>query len=468
MSQETAYKEFARLNELITGKKTNAFGSGAIATRILELALFIRYQGTAPTQRRRPHLIKALLLVLWLVSPLTVIAANPMVHQDGSRIVDGEGKPVVLRGVLIEGWLMWNGPMWGAGIFSSETHIVNKLTALVGAEEVEKFQKEIYQNFISERDIRMIADMGFNVVRVPFNHTILEDDDRPFQYKTSGWELLDRLLDWCQNNRVYVVLDLHSAPGGQSEVFVNDPDGSGFYTSESNLKRTVALWQAIAHRYKNRNIIAGYDLLNEPQLPLFTPGSVLVDVYRRIIEAIRKVDTQHMVILSAGGFTSNDSSMFTEVLDDNQALAFHTYNLLSSDINYEEQKKHSELSRKLNVPILNGEIGAHTLEWVSQVINMFEDPKYNVSGWIYWPWKRVPEQGKRWRHLMAIETPPEWDLVRNWVAGVWFAPKPSPGQTIAGMRAFVEAGKAENIRLDQEMAAVLTRFRMENKNKDNR
>ncbi len=72
----------------------------------------------------------------------------------------------------------------------------------------------MYQNFITERDIEMISQMGLNVIRVPFNHTLLEDDAHPYQYKESGWKFLDQLLIWSEKHRVYVVLDLHSAPGG--------------------------------------------------------------------------------------------------------------------------------------------------------------------------------------------------------------------------------------------------------------
>ena len=227
---------------------------------------------------------------------------------------------------------------------------------------------------------------------MPFNHT-LEDDARPYQYKNSGWVYLDRLLSWCEKYRVYVVLDLHSAPGGQSMVFVNDPDGSEFYKSENHIKRTVELWKAIANRYKNRKIIAGYDLLNEPQIPWFTPPEKLIEIYTRIIKGIRAVDRNHMVILSGAGAASNDLSMFKKALDSNQTIAFHTYNLFGSDIGVAAHQQFAKLSRDLNVPIWNGEIGAHTAEWVGAVIKMFEDPGYNVSGWVFWPWKRVPELG---------------------------------------------------------------------------
>ena len=75
--------------------------------------------------------------------------------------------------------------------------------------------------------------------------------------------------------------------------------------------------------------------------------------------------------------------------------AFHTYNLLGSSIGEDEHKKFTKLSEKLNVPILNEKISAHTAEWIGAVIDMFENPTYNISGWIFWPWKRVPESGNR-------------------------------------------------------------------------
>lgn len=154
--------------------------------------------------------------VLVLVLTLLVISgasANTMVHQNSASIAEGQGNPLKLRGVLLEGWLMWNGPLWGAGL-TSEMAMGKKLQELVGAEEAQWFREQIYPSFITERDILKISKMGFNVVRVPFNHTILEDDARPFQYKASGWAHLDRLLSWGEKHGVYVVLDLHSAPWG--------------------------------------------------------------------------------------------------------------------------------------------------------------------------------------------------------------------------------------------------------------
>ena len=59
---------------------------------------------------------------------------------------------------------------------------------------------------------------------------------------------------------------------------------------------------------------------------------------------------------------------------------------------------------------------------------------------------------------MAIETTPEWNLVANWIGGVWFAPKPNKQQALLGMEKFLTALKAENLTKNEEMASVLTTF----------
>ncbi len=106
-------------------------------------------------------------------------------------------------------------------------------------------------------------------------------------------------------------------------MFVNDPDGSDFYKSEKNIEQTVALWKEIAKKYKDREIIAGYDLLNEPQIPLFNPPETLTDVYTRIVKAVREIDANHMIFLAGAGFFSEDLTIFKKVIDNNQTLTFH-------------------------------------------------------------------------------------------------------------------------------------------------
>lgn len=384
----------------------------------------------------------------------TIDNPNPMVHQQGMQIIDPEGNPIKLRGVFLEGWLQWNGTLWGAG-FISETDISNRLTQLAGPEEFERFRINIYEQFITERDIEMIADLGFNVVRVPINHHILEDDTGNVTYDAIGWKYLDRLLDWCEKYDVYVVPVLHAAPGGQSPWFVADPESVKLWESEEYMSRTVAIWQAIATRYKDRTIVAGYDLLNEPDFP---DGAVLIDLYIRIIEAIREVDPYHMIILE-GNKLSTDFSIFSHPLSSNQVYSFHTYNLFTDDLAEDQMQQMAELAETHNVPLWNSEFGAHTAGWVTDTMAMFEDPDNHISGWVFWPWKRTARFGFRYRHLMAIPTTEAWDRVRMSIA-LPIDPENTISQDMAvqGMNEFLTEINAEALVIDQEMADILTNF----------
>lgn len=377
---------------------------------------------------------------------------NPMIHAEGTRLVDGNGEPIKLRGVLLEGWLMWNGPLWGAGL-TSETTITGRIEGLVGKEEVARFRKAVYDTFITERDIEMIADLGLNVVRVPFNHTVLEKDGA-IDDSAPGWAHLDRLLDWCEKHEVYVVLDLHSVPGGQSGVFVADPDLKHVWKSEADLQRTVDLWKALAARYRDRSIIAGYDLINEPEPP---KGQDLVGLYRRIIKAVRAVDPHHLVFLG-GSALSTDFSFYEGPIDDNQAYVFHTYDFLSHHIDGSHLAKLAKLAEEHDIPLWNGEFGAHTDRWTAAQIALFEDPRNHVNGWIYWPWKRVSENGwarERFRHLMEIESTEAWDTVRKHL-GSFLGLKKTPEElALKALGDFIEASKAENLIADEKMVAAL-------------
>ncbi len=72
-----------------------------------------------------------------------------------------------------------------------------------------------------------------------------------------GFEMIDSLLDWCGDNEMYLVLDLHGAPGGQgknADISDYDPSKPSLWESQDNKDKTVALWQKLAERYSDETM----------------------------------------------------------------------------------------------------------------------------------------------------------------------------------------------------------------------
>jgi endoglucanase len=363
-----------------------------------------------------------------------------MLHQQGTKIVDERGTEVRLRGVNLGGWLLWEGWIFGKGMLTSETTILARLEKAVGSQQTEEFRSQVYDNFIAEADIQKIAQAGFNVVRVPLNHRLFQGDN--------GWKLLDRMLRWCENYKVYVILDLHAVPGGQSKLGMADPGDARHlvWVSEENQTKTVAIWKAIAARYRNRKIIAGYDLVNEPEPP---SGDDLVRLYQRIIRAVRAEDPDHLIILE-GRKQASDFSMFDKPLCENQAFSFHMYTWFGDD----RKKKlaaYQAFARKENTPLWVGEFGENSYEMIRSTVEMY-DRCPELNGWVYWTWKKAPT---KYPGLVVIRVPEDWQTVMTWVGSLLGSQPPQPATIRAGMKEFIEAMKLKSCDYDKRMAKAL-------------
>ncbi|MBI5252985.1 MAG: cellulase family glycosylhydrolase [Euryarchaeota archaeon] len=180
-----------------------------------------------------------------------------------------------------------------------------------------------YENFregsLTEEDIKRIAEWGANSLR-------LWMDYKPFEYKEDGFELLDKILSWCEKHKLYVILDMHFAPGGQNPYdFVIQREGTyEFWDNKEYQQRFIALWAKIAKRCAGREIIAGYDLLNEGAPPD-------VDTYARVMgataEAIRSNDSKHIIILEDARLLKGSTTEFAlvRIEDKNTMYSIHVY-----------------------------------------------------------------------------------------------------------------------------------------------
>lgn len=215
-------------------------------------------------------------------------------HVQGTRIVDSLGNEVKLSGFNI--------------------HSVPSPT-----------DPEPYR--IAEDDIKWISGKGFNCVRV----VIYWSDFEPTQgvYKEAFFsDHLDPIISWCEKYGVYIILDMHQwqwSPWFTSLL----GEAYGFPTWACNMypqldegmeqcavdfwkdvgqgaitkAKFVDAWRFVANRYKGKNVIAAYQLFNDPigfsngRAHALEMGSYMMDLYNNIlVPAIRAVDPDTICI----------------------------------------------------------------------------------------------------------------------------------------------------------------------------
>lgn len=385
-------------------------------------------------------------VALWLVCHGAILLAetNPMVHREGTHLVDGNGERVELRGVNLGGWFLWEGWMMGDGGFTAESTIYSRLGKLLGTAEAAEFRRRYYDAFITRDDLKRIAAAGFNTIRVPIHYQLLTGER-----EADGWSLLDRLMDWAEATGLLVVLDLHAALGGQSVLFIADPDGLNktMWSCPDCRERTANWWQKVAQRYCKRKCVAAYDLLNEPWT---SDGAGLVETYRAIIAAIREVDPHHLVMVE-GNVLATDFSAFVEPLTENMAYSFHIYTWFGDD-RAKRLKQYRELATKHERPLWVGEFGENSYAMIVSTVQMFREEKDVLSGWCFWTWKRGPSRSPG---LAVINVPAGWSKTMRWVDSGLFNKKPTAKSAAESAAAFVEAVKLENTQLDERMIDAL-------------
>src|SRR6185295_3384431 len=141
--------------------------------------------------------------------------------------------------------------------------IQTAINQLVGEDEGRRFWKTYRENYITPEDIRFIKQSGFNSVRVPFNYRLFVSESAPEKLEGEGYQLLDNVVAWCKKEGLYVILDMHAAPGGQTGDNIDDSWGYPFlYESAERQALLVNIWRRLAARYSNEPTVIGYDLLN--------------------------------------------------------------------------------------------------------------------------------------------------------------------------------------------------------------
>ncbi len=368
----------------------------------------------------------------------------------GPYLKDDNSNNVILRGINLGGWMLQEPYLFQfTGAADSQHEFKEKLVEFIGQENTDNFYNAWYENFITQGDVDSLASYGFNSVRLPMHYDLftLPIQEEPIVGENTwldlGFYMVDNLLDWCETNNMYLILDLHAAPGGQgfgSDINDYNPNLPSLWESEENKNKTIALWGKLAERYADEPWIGGYDLLNETHWDL--AENELRNFYIDVTNEIRQFDQSHIIFIEGNGY-ANDFSGLTPPWDDNMVYSFHKYWSFNDSLEWV-----TWIRNEYGVPLWMGEGGENSNQWFTEAIKMFED---NYIGWAFWPWKKLESISAPFE----ISSNSNYESLINYFRGDSNAP--SVENAVDGLMQLAEDSHISNNRFQRDVVDAMIR-----------
>ncbi|MBQ8520629.1 MAG: glycoside hydrolase family 5 protein [Bacteroides sp.] len=367
------------------------------------------------------------------------------VQVSGQDLITPDGSKLFIKGTNLGNWLNPEGYMFGFRKTNSARFIDEMFCQMVGPDFVKEFWKAFKDNYITRKDVEFIASTGSNVIRLPFHYKLFTDEDyMGLTANQDGFARVDSVVNWCRDNNLYLILDMHDAPGGQTGDNIDDSYGYPWlFDSEASQQLFCDIWKKIADYYKNEPVILGYELINEPIAPYFENmeelNAKLEPLHKRAVKAIREVDNNHIILLGGAQWNGNFEP-FTDSTYDNKIM--YTCHRYGGEPTKEAIQSIIDFRDKVNLPMYMGEIGHNTDEWQAAFCKTMRE---NNIGYTFWPYKK-----KDGSCFMGVKSPENWNLVMEFSE----APRATykeirdarPDQETArkAMLDFVENSKLEN------------------------
>lgn len=339
----------------------------------------------------------------------------------------GEGDEVYLRGVNAGGLCVIECWMNGFAKSSSETSSITvkdhktatkALMERFGAEKTQELWAAYRENWWSEEDFKNCAEMGMNVIRLPFTYMTVDFaaiDSYEEAGKNYDFSILDEFVEGAAKYGLYTILDLHGAYGSQNgkdhSGEVQSPSEVDFYSNGWKMALTADLWRATAEHFKDNPNVAAYDLLNEPAE---TTGDSTLQTEKRhwdfldmAYRAVREVDREHICIFEScwdGANLPHPSEYGWE----NCMYSFHHYSGKTGSDSFSEHvptmnsKIAGIYSQEFGVPIQMGEFtcyeGEESWEYTLDIMN-----RYGWH-WCNWTYKLNNTYGNSPWGIVRVET----------------------------------------------------------------
>ena len=332
-------------------------------------------------------------------------AVADFVSTDGTKIIDEQGNELFLSGINLGNWLVWEGYlMMGDFNYRTHTQFFNELSSALGSSDrAAEFEYQWRLNYVDEQAIADLKALGFNSVRVPFNYNLFWWNN---QLRDNGFEYFDRVIEWCRKYDMYVLLDMHGAPGYQNpgdhadnvNSNASQPRDSVTFWDGNNVQVAATIWRHIANRYKDEPVVWGYDLINEP-VPQDGREYELLPSLITLRNAIREVDNNH-IIVAEGSWWGSDLSKIDWTNGQTQAQTGINYQW-DSKLVYQihhygpvaDTMGREDITNNLNIPLIIGEYGETDEANLLAITNW---AKQELAGYFPWSFKKMSHDRTLW------------------------------------------------------------------------
>lgn len=175
---------------------------------------------------------------------------------------------------------------------------------------------EHFRSYITEDDVKNIADMGLDHIRLGFDQIVVEES--PYKYRDEIFEIIKRFASWCKKYDLNLVLNLHKSLGNYCDI----KEDVTLLESPELQDRFVALWREFEKRFEGYDYVA-FELLNEVRNVKADDWNSLAG---RAVSEIRKLNPDRIIIIGGTHWNSPSTVGRIKLFDDpNIVYTFHFY-----------------------------------------------------------------------------------------------------------------------------------------------
>ena len=182
-----------------------------------------------------------------------------------------------------------------------------------------EYTEKHYSSFIVKNDFNIIAENGYDHVRLPIDYDLIMTNDG--NMIPEGFRHIDNAICWAKENNLNLIIDLHKTIGYSFDDGENE---NGLFNNEKLQEYFYTIWDNIASRYASLYPRVAFELLNEVTEKRF--NDTWMKIAKHAVNIIRSYSTDVKILL--GGYFNNSIVAVKDIampFDQNIIYNFHCY-----------------------------------------------------------------------------------------------------------------------------------------------